>query len=367
MDLRKHKKISLVIAIVLLFSVVLMAACNSGNTTEPSGGDTTPAPAPATDTGSAPAASDETYIMRIGCGAGGGNPQVKFMDEFKVVAEEMSGGRLTVELYPMGQLGTLAQMVQSVQDGSVSAYLMPTSYFSSVVPELEVLDIPSLFVDSAHITRTFMNNETSLTPKLRAGGIIDMAWVYLNDQIITGNKEIKTIGDFQGLKIWCNPGEAIQMNMQVLGMTTSMIDLGELTSGLQNGTLDMALAGAPLFVPYNLQDVAKYLILTPQSGTCAIFAVSQIWFDTMPADIQEIIEQASYEVNTNIIYDYGSVFQEECIQTLVDGGQTLIDPEGQLKADLDAAYATVPDLFLGSRPQYQATYDELKALAVANL
>ena len=359
MKLIKQRRLVLVIAVAFMLSCVFMSACDSSSSAP--AGSTPPATTAPADTPTGD--SDEHYIMRMGVGAGGGNPQVKFMEEFKIEAEAASGGRLTVETYPSGQLGTLAQMIQGVQDGSVGGYLMPTNYYSTIVPELEVLDMPSFWEDTAHITKAMMENETSLSPLLEDAGVIPMAWVYLNDQIIASNRNLTTLADFKGGKTWCNPGQLVTLTVEAIGLTPSLLDSGEVTSALQNGTVDMALAGAPFFFPYNIQDVTKYLVLTPKQATCSLFAVSKTWFDTMPADIQQIIRDSATKVNTEIVFDYGIGFQQTCIDNMVDAGMTLIEPEGALKAELDAAYSDVPAKYLAANPDKQAIFDEIKALA----
>ena len=364
MKLKRHRKLAMVMAVVMVLSVAFMAACSSP---EPAPA-ADPAPAPATtDAPAPPPADDTTYIMRIGCGAGGGNPQIKFMDELKILVEDMSDGRLVIENYPSSQFGTMAQMLQGIQDGSLGAMLAPSNYYSAVVPEMVVLDIPGIFDDTAHLARTFMNNPSPFDDALAAAGLIPMEWLYLNDMMLIGNKNITSIGDLRGLKVWCNPGVVVQMNLEVLGLSPSLLDTGELVSAMQSGTIDMAFAGAPLFFPFGFADIADYLMLYPRMPATATFMVSQAWMDTIPADLQGILRDAAAIVNNEVVYEYGIGFQQTCIDGLTDGGVTALEVVGTpLQAEIDAAMATVGPDYLAQFPDHQWAYDAVVALAATS-
>lgn len=347
-----NKKSTFILVAVLILALVIgMTGCggngsNANGDSEGNGND-----------------NDKVYTMRIGTGAAGGNPQVKFMEVFKEYAEEMADGKLEVQVYPAGQLGTLAQMVQSVQDGSVSGYLMPSNYYSAIVPEMEVFDVPGLFKNTGHMARVLMHNETSLTPKLIDAGFEPVTWVALNDFVFACNKEIKSINDFKGLKIWCNPGVAIQMQVEAFGMTPSLLDLGEVVSALQNNTIDAAMAGATFFAPVNVQDVADHLVMTPRMGTSSPFMVSTKYLASLPEELQSVIREAAKKANEEVVYDYCVNFEEECINTLAEKGMNVIYPEGDLKADIASLLDGVRDDYLASHPHMQDIYDEIKTLA----
>jgi TRAP-type C4-dicarboxylate transport system substrate-binding protein len=348
--IKMNKKLTLILMTVLIFALVIgMTGC--GRDVATSNGEPG-------DNG-----NDEVYTMRIGTGAAGGNPQVKFMEVFKAYAEEMADGRLVVETYPAGQLGTLAQMVQSVQDGSVSGYLLTSNYYSTIVPEMEVFDLPGLFNDTAHLAWALINNETSLTPKLQAAGLDPLTWVPLNDFIFTLKRPVSKVADFKGMKIWVNPGLAIQMQVEALGMTPSILDMSDVVTSLQNNTIDAVMAGTGFIMPFNFQDVADYVVIAPRLGTVSPFMVSTKFMESLPEDLQATVREAAVKANREVVYDYAIQFQEECLQILIDKGMEAIYPDGKFQAEINEALLGVRDEYLEMKPEMRPVYEELKALA----
>ncbi|MBF09367.1 MAG: TRAP transporter substrate-binding protein DctP [Cobetia sp.] len=58
---------------------------------------------------------------------------------------ERSAGELTVKIFPNGQLGNDQAMISGVRSGTIDLELSGNPYFSGLVSELNVLDLPFLF------------------------------------------------------------------------------------------------------------------------------------------------------------------------------------------------------------------------------
>ena len=64
---------------------------------------------------------------------------------FKEKLEELTGGRMQVEIYPNQQLGSMREQVEQTQFGSIQITMQGTSVLSSFVPALIIMDLPFLF------------------------------------------------------------------------------------------------------------------------------------------------------------------------------------------------------------------------------
>ena len=70
--------------------------------------------------------------------------------EFAGYVERNCGGRLRVELYPVGEVGGELEMCQDVAAGTLEMTFASSVVFATVAPELSIFDIPFLFRDVAH-------------------------------------------------------------------------------------------------------------------------------------------------------------------------------------------------------------------------
>ena len=128
------KKLALLLGITLTASLAL-SACG-GTDTPASGGTSTPTDTPAGQPSGGATEITGSYTVRLGTPTGGKHQQNVTMEEFKARVEEASGGAITVELYPTSQLGTAAQMIEGVQNGTIEGVLIPSSYFASYAPAI---------------------------------------------------------------------------------------------------------------------------------------------------------------------------------------------------------------------------------------
>ena len=81
------------------------------------------------------------------------------------------------------------------------------------------------------------------------------------------------------------------MAFERLGATPVAMTLGDVLPALQQGTIDGAVAGVGPFVSMHFQDAAKYVVETNQPAIFVILEISQKWYDSLPKDLQQIIDR----------------------------------------------------------------------------
>lgn len=345
------KVVSLILALVLMFALV---ACGSPAATTPNNDDPGKNDAPATD--------DKVYTWRIGLGTGGEtNPPVVYANKIKELAEAQSNGRLKVEVYPSGTLGTNFELPQGVVDGSVDTAFLPTQFFTSFVPELYALDIYGMF-DSYEQELAILNeNDTLIEKAMNDKGVILGAIYQLYPRWSITKNEIKTIDDFSGVKIWHAASSLVANKVTGFGGISTTFDGGELAVGLQNGTVDGAWCDSSLMCSHALFDFAKYVVKAPGENMIGMVAVSQIWFDTLPADLQEIVLSVIMEaLPTEVEQAENMLATYE--KTLVDNGCIIIEPDAALTAQIEAAIGDETAWLEANFPNVMPAYEEIVGL-----
>ena len=80
--------------------------------------------------------------------------------------EAKSKGRIEVQIYPRGQLGSQSATIQGIQTGTVEGFMTPADFYAGIDPRMGVLSFPFLFKDRAHANRTL--SEPAIAQKLAA-------------------------------------------------------------------------------------------------------------------------------------------------------------------------------------------------------
>lgn len=336
-----------IIALILAMIMVLgLAACGAKAPADPA--DPADPAAPAAP--AAPAEPDDTvYIWRIGTGSGGNdnNPYIWYMEHLETMVEERSNGRIDVQLYPSGTLGTLMELSQGLMDGTVDSALIPTQYYTSIVNDMFILDTSFLFEDDMQAITILNENDTILEQHLKDVGIIPAAWIRLMPRITIADEEIKTIEDYQGKKLWFAPSAVLQNKAAALGVVSANFDLGELASSLQNGTVDGVWTDVTLMAAQKFFESAPYITEAPSDILLSYLAISQIWFDKLPADLQELVLDCAAEL---AVEEYARVDEVKDVyyNIITSGGGTFYQPSEELMADLKEALAGEADWLLAN-------------------
>ena len=71
------------------------------------------------------------------------------------------------------------------------------------------------------------------------------------------------------------------------------MSLGDVLPALQQGAIDGAVASTAVFTAFHYQDAAKYVTETGQPAIFGIVEISKKWYDTLPRDLQQVIDQTA--------------------------------------------------------------------------
>jgi TRAP-type C4-dicarboxylate transport system substrate-binding protein len=67
--------------------------------------------------------------------------------------------------------------------------------------------------------------------------------------------------------------------------------LADVVPAMQQGAIDGAVGGIVVWTPMHFQDAAKYVTETGQPAVYVIVEVSKTWYDSLPPDLQQIVDK----------------------------------------------------------------------------
>jgi len=132
----------------------------------------------------------EEFTIRFGGGGPVDHPISQGQIAFKKYAEELSGGRLKVEVYHASQLGGIVDMFENVKLGTLTMSHAGTPFVSRVAPLFELVSLPFLF-DKRERALAFVDEPTGgmMSSELEKAGLKAIAWFELGFRHITNSNE----------------------------------------------------------------------------------------------------------------------------------------------------------------------------------
>ncbi len=229
-------------------------------------------------------------------------------ETFATYVNEMSGGRLQVTVYGAGELVPGFEVFNAVSGGSAEMGHSGAYYWKGKIPAAPIFSaIP------------FGMNATEMDAWLQYGGGMEL-WreLYAPFGVIPFSggssgvqmagwfkKEINSIEDLQGLKMRI-PGLGGEVFKKVGGLPVTLTG-GEIFTSLQTGAIDATEWVGPYNdLSFGLHKAAPYYYHSGwhEPGTTLEFIVNEEAYNSLPADLQKIVEVATRAVNQDMLDEY---------------------------------------------------------------
>ena len=282
----------------------------------------------------------------------------------KESVEAKSKGRIEVQIYPRGQLGSQSATIQGLQTGTVEGFMTPFDFYTGIDPRMGVLSFPFIFKDRAHANRTLADPalQQKLVSLLDAKGIVGCGQVASGDVRYMTRNPVKKLADFEGKKLRINGTDAERERFKRLGATSIAMNLADMLTALQNKTIDGSGSGITIWVNFNLETVSKDLLQIEDTLIVSYCALSKKWLDALPADLRTVVIEESRAVFPRAV-KLSDEFNVSLTKKWEDrGGRINHLSDAEMKVIRDK-FATVGTTITEGKPELRAFYNELKAVS----
>ncbi len=237
---------------------------------------------------SPPAAADPLYTLKIASVAPEGTPWASGVTDFKAAIEASSGGRILVRPFLGGVLGDENETVQACQRGQIQGVGASTGALASIVPELNVLELPFLFksADEADFVLDTVIL-ASVEKSFRDRGLILGFWSE-NGYRCFGTRYgiIKSPADLKGHKLRSQESPVHLEMYKQFGASPVPIPTTEVLTSLQTGVIDGYDNTVLFATAAQWTSATKFFTLTNHIYQPAAIVFNKAFYDGLPADLQ---------------------------------------------------------------------------------
>lgn len=274
------------------------------------------------------ASGDGAFTIKLSHVTTAETPKGQAADKFKEVVEANCGDQVTVEVYPNSELYGDEDEMQALQSGAVQMLAPASAKFTTVAPELQVLDLPFLF-DSVEeipeiaspdtaVGQAIYENEELEKRNMRVLGLWDNGLKQLSSNTLMEKPE-----DLAGLRFRIQPSDLLRSQFQRWGASTTPMAFAEVYNGLQQGVIDGQENPYSNIESQNMHTVQQHITETNHGYVGYVLTVNTEFFDSLPEDAQECVTDAADEAsefNRQVAAD----LNEEAKQVILDEGSTTI-------------------------------------------
>lgn len=225
-----------------------------------------------------------------------GSPQDQGAILFKQRLEELSGGKVKVVIYPDNQLGSLREVIESVQGGQIEMAQQPLGMIANFVPEANINDLPYIYPSEDVLWKVLdgpMGDK--LTEFMNAAGFVNIGYHSGGPKQFSANIPLRTKSDFSKVSLRAMPAPIVISTFEALGANPVPIEFSELYNSLQQRVVDGQENPMQTVSMLKLFEVQKYVTYTNHSWMIYANIVNKKYWESLPADIQKLMYQAMRE------------------------------------------------------------------------
>ena len=270
-----------------------------------------------------------------------------YAEKFAEEVEELSDGKMKIQVYPNGTIGGDRELLESCKDGDIPFVIQNTAPQVTFMPDLAVFDIPCRFSTIDEVREKVDDPEFYglLEDVYENGGYNLLGYADQGFRVMSTNKMVESLADFKGQKIRTMENSYHMDFWKKLKASPTPMSFSEVYIGLQQGTIDAQENPYEVIVSNKLYEQQDYVVETNHLPHYISLIVSDAFYNSLSKDQQKIIDQASQTAK---------VYAREASDKRIADRIKIIEDSGTKIVKLDTK--TQKEM----RKQAQPVYDAIK-------
>jgi tripartite ATP-independent transporter DctP family solute receptor len=226
-----------------------------------------------------------------------GYPTVEAVKHIGKVLEERTKGRLKINVFHSGQLGTEKDTIEQTRFGVIDMNRINMAPFNNLIPATNIPSLPFIFRSVDHM-RKVMDGPIgdSILKEFEKHDLVGLAFYDSGSRSFYNSKRpITKPDDMKGLKIRVQQSDMFVALVSALGANATPMAFGEVYSALQTGVIDGAENNWPSYDSTKHFEVSKFYSMTEHSLSPEVLVMSKRSFDRLSKEDQEAVRTAARE------------------------------------------------------------------------
>ncbi len=318
-----------------------------------------------TEPGSPDASNDPKIELSFGGTAAADDLITQGMERVAQLAEERSGGSIVINVFPASQLGDAVAQIESMIGGGQDMMIEAQGSY------MQQYGVKDAAVNSFGLVET----QEALAKELES----DM-WKEFEDEFkeinnvdtlannwirqptaIACKKPLRTMEDFQGVKLRVVPSSTTTAVYEALGFSPTPVAYSETYLSLSQGVIDGTIASYDAMYTMGFYEVAPYMTKYGNSCTNVAVWINSSRFASMTPAQQQILTEVCQEVG-DWYTENSNEIMKEYEEAMIAGGATIIEVDETFVEEANQKLSEVAYSFEEAGEMRQGIYDELAAL-----
>ncbi|MFV7789712.1 DctP family TRAP transporter solute-binding subunit [Aliarcobacter lanthieri] len=238
------------------------------------------------------------YVMKISHVVSDNTPKGMAANFLEKRIEELTEGKIDVQVFPNSQLYGDADEMKALAMNNVQLIMPSLSKFPSIVPQIQLFDLPFLFRDKEHLYKVMdgevgaiLKSYVDAKKQMKAFDYWDAGFKHFS----SSKQAIINPEDAKGQKFRIQSSKVLEEQIKAIGGSPQILPFSEVYSALQQGVVDATENPLSNLWTKKFHEVQSSLTLSNHGYLGYLVVMNQKFWDKLPKDLQEKVSQAMKE------------------------------------------------------------------------
>ncbi len=243
------------------------------------------------------AAQAQERTLKMNLNGPENHPAAVGMKRFADTVAAKTNGRIKINLFYNGALGSDQAVVSAIKGGTVELAVMNSGILASEAKELAIFDFPFLFANEKE-SDAIVDGPVGkkMHALLEPRGIVGLSyWELGYRQISNSRRPINKVEDLEGLKLRVIPNPINVEWVKALGANPTPLPFPEVYGALEQKAIDGQENPISVIAANKFWEVQKHMVITNhQYNPQSVIMSKRVW-DSLSAADRKIIDEAADE------------------------------------------------------------------------
>ncbi|MBL3520503.1 DctP family TRAP transporter solute-binding subunit [Arcobacter lanthieri] len=238
------------------------------------------------------------YVMKISHVVSDNTPKGMAANFLEKRIEELTEGKIDVQVFPNSQLYGDADEMKALAMNNVQLIMPSLSKFPSIVPQIQLFDLPFLFRDKEHLYKVMdgevgaiLKSYVDAKKQMKAFDYWDAGFKHFS----SSKQAIINPEDAKGQKFRIQSSKVLEEQIKAIGGSPQILPFSEVYSALQQGVVDATENPLSNLYTKKFHEVQSSVTLSNHGYLGYLVVMNQKFWDKLPKDLQEKVSQAMKE------------------------------------------------------------------------
>ena len=223
-------------------------------------------------------------------------PTTQGAERFAALVKERTGGKVVIQVKSGGEYGTEQEVWQQLSIGGIDFARLSLSVLAADLPKLNVLQLPCLYEDAAHMWRVLDGPIGEEFLRVFAErDMVGLSWYDAGARSFYSDKSLRSLEDLQGMTIRVQDANVVIDMVKLLGGDPVTLAYSDVYAAFETDKIDAAENNWPAYLAMEHYKVARYYLVDEHSRVPEIQLASGKTWAKLPDEYRSVLRECARE------------------------------------------------------------------------